>query len=301
MQLGHNTVVVALGLALLGASAGGIGAFALARREALTVDAVGHATLPGVAGAFLLGTALGVEARSLPWLLAGAACSAVCGLGALHALVSRTRLAQDAAVGAVIGSFFGVGVVLLGLAQRQPGSEPAGLDRLVFGQAATLGRADAWFLLGLAGLCLLGLGLTRRLLAVTAFSPELAVAQGFSPRRASGVLFGLVGAVCLAGLPTVGMLLVLGLLVLPAAGARLWVERHGAWVLLSALAGASCALLGALLSLRLEAAPTGPSVVLCCAAFLALGLLASPRRGALAVHVRRRRLAERLARAGDAG
>jgi zinc/manganese transport system permease protein len=90
------------------------------------------------------------------------------------------------------------------------------------------------------------------------------------------------------------MLLVIGLLVLPAAGARLWVERWPAWVALSTVSGALCATLGAVWSRWAERTPTGPAVILCCGAFLFLGLILSPHRGVLAVQRRRSRLRREL-------
>ncbi|HYD65656.1 metal ABC transporter permease, partial [Azospirillum sp.] len=113
LQAGFNTAVVVAGTAALGLAAGMVGTFLLLRRRALISDALSHATLPGIAAAFLLGVALGVPGRSLPLLLAGAAVSGVLGVLTIQALVRFTRLTEDSAIGAVLATAFGLGVVLL--------------------------------------------------------------------------------------------------------------------------------------------------------------------------------------------
>ncbi|MEL7172717.1 MAG: metal ABC transporter permease, partial [Pseudomonadota bacterium] len=113
LQAGYNAALVAVGAALLGLAAGAGGTFLFLRKRALVSDAVAHATLPGICLAFIAMASLGGDGRSLPGLLAGSAVTAVLGLLAVQWMVSRTRLAEDAAIGAVLSVFFGLGVVLL--------------------------------------------------------------------------------------------------------------------------------------------------------------------------------------------
>ena len=111
LQAGYNAALVSIGAALLGFAAGSSGTFLFLRKRALVSDAVAHATLPGVGIAFMLMTAFGADGRSLIGLLAGSAASAWIGLVLIEWIARRTRLAEDTAIGAVLGVFFGAGIV----------------------------------------------------------------------------------------------------------------------------------------------------------------------------------------------
>ncbi|WP_370273730.1 metal ABC transporter permease, partial [Pseudooceanicola nitratireducens] len=117
MDLGYNTLLVATGAGLLGIAAGVTGAFLYLRKRSLVSDAISHATLPGVALAFIFMVALGGEGRNLVGLLGGAALSSLAGLAVVQWLTRRTRLGEDAAIGAVLSVFFGFGIVLLTVIQ----------------------------------------------------------------------------------------------------------------------------------------------------------------------------------------
>ncbi len=126
---GYNTTVVMLGAAALGAAAGAVGVFAMLRRRALVADAIAHATLPGVALGFLAAVALGFPGRSLPFLMGGAALTALAAALAILAIRSRTRLPEDTAIASVLATFFALGIVLLTVIQTlrtgdRPGSTP---------------------------------------------------------------------------------------------------------------------------------------------------------------------------------
>jgi len=117
LGLGYNATLVTLGAMLLGMAAGVGGTFLFLRKRALVSDAISHATLPGVALAFMVMVALGGDGRNLVGLLAGAAASAGAGLLILSWLSRHTRLSEDAAIGAVLSVFFGFGIVLLTVIQ----------------------------------------------------------------------------------------------------------------------------------------------------------------------------------------
>ena len=136
LQLGYNASLVAVGAMLLGVSAGAAGTFLFLRKRALVSDAVSHATLPGVAIAFMVMVAFGGDGRWVPGLLIGSALSAWVGLWVLDRLVARTRLAEDAAIGVVLSVFFGFGVVLLTVIQTLGTGRQAGLESFLLGSTA---------------------------------------------------------------------------------------------------------------------------------------------------------------------
>src|SRR6056297_2190863 len=148
LQAGWNATLVALGAALLGAAAGGAGAFIFLRKRALVSDAVAHATLPGVALAFIVMVALGGDGRSLAGLLLGSAITAGIGLVTIQWIVARTRLTEDAAIGAVLGVFFGIGIVLLTVIQTMSSGRQAGLEDFLLGSTAGMLRQDALVIAG---------------------------------------------------------------------------------------------------------------------------------------------------------
>ncbi|NDW45931.1 metal ABC transporter permease [Ruegeria sp. PrR005] len=294
LQLGYNATLVAVGATLLGISAGVTGTFLFLRKRALVSDAISHATLPGICLAFLLMVALGGDGRSLPGLLAGSALSAWIGLLCLNWLTRNTRLAEDAAIGAVLSVFFGFGIVLLTVIQTLGAGRQAGLEGFLLGSTAGMLWADA-LVIALGGAATLALILLiRRPMTLVAFDPEYAAARGVPVHRVDLAMMGLVMAVTVVGLKIVGLILIVALLIIPPVTARFWTERSDRVVLLSGLTGGLAGYLGAAISASAPNLPTGPIIVLVAFAFFALSLLVAPGRGVLAALLRHFRFQRRV-------
>lgn len=279
LQLGYNATLVTIGAALLGMAAGVGGTFLFLRKRALVSDAISHATLPGVALAFMLMVALGGEGRNLVGLLSGAAISAAIGLLLVSWLSSRTRLAEDAAIGSVLSVFFGFGIVLLTVIQTMSAGQQAGLEGFLLGSTAGMLRADALVIAGSAAVTLLLVSLMRRPLTLASFDPDYAISTGQNVARTDLAMMGLVLAVTVVGLKIVGLILIVALLIIPPVTARFWTERTDHVVLISGLLGGLSAYIGAALSAALPDVPTGPIIVLVGFGFFALSLLLAPGRG----------------------
>lgn len=294
LQLGYNATLVAVGATLLGISAGVTGTFLFLRKRALVSDAISHATLPGICLAFLVMVALGGDGRSLPGLLAGSALSAWIGLLCLNWLTRNTRLAEDAAIGAVLSVFFGFGIVLLTVIQTLGAGRQAGLEGFLLGSTAGMLWADA-LVIALGGAATLALILLiRRPMTLVAFDPEYAAARGVPVHRVDLAMMGLVMAVTVVGLKIVGLILIVALLIIPPVTARFWTERSDRVVLLSGLTGGLAGYLGAAISASAPNLPTGPIIVLVAFAFFALSLLVAPGRGVLAALLRHFRFQRRV-------
>lgn len=276
LQAGYNAALVSLGAALLGAAAGGAGAFLTLRRRALMSDAMAHATLPGIGLAFLLMVAMGGEGRFLPGLMLGAGLTAALGLWSVQAL-SR-RLPEDTATGAVLSSFYGFGIVLLTVIQGWGQGRPAGLETVLLGSTAGMLRAEALTIALGGAAVLIALAALRRPLALVAFDPLQARMMGLNPRVMDGLLMALVLAVVLVGLNVTGLILIVALLVTPAVTARLWMQSVGGTALLSAAIGAACGYVGAAISAALPDVPTGPVIVMLAASGFAISLILRPAR-----------------------
>ncbi|MGI1663047.1 metal ABC transporter permease [Palleronia sp. KMU-117] len=296
LQLGYNATLVALGAALLGAAAGITGTFLFLRKRALVSDAISHATLPGVGLAFIVMVALGGDGRALPGLLAGSAISAGIGLLAVQALTRRTRLPEDAAIGAVLSVFFGFGIVLLTIVQSMSAGRQAGLEGFLLGSTAGMLRADALTIAVGGALALAAVLILRRPMTLVCFDPGYAAATGVDTRRIDLAMMALVMAVTVVGLKVVGLILIVALLIIPPVTARFWTERSDRVIVLAGAIGAASGYAGAAISASAPALPTGPIIVLIAFGAFVLSLLLSPRRGVLAAVLRYRRFQRRVHR-----
>jgi len=294
LQLGYNATLVAVGATLLGVSAGVTGTFLFLRKRALVSDAISHATLPGVCLAFKVMAGFGADGRNLLGLLGGSALSAWVGLLCMNWLTSRTRLSEDAAIGAVLSVFFGLGVVLLTIIQTMGVGRQAGLEGFLLGSTAGMLWADA-MIIAVGGAATLVLVLIiRRPMLMVAFDPEYAAARGMQVTRVDLAMMGLVMAVTVVGLKIVGLILIVALLIIPPVTARFWSQRSDRVVLISGMAGGLAGYLGAAVSASAPNLPTGPIIVLVSFAFFALSLFFAPVRGVLAAVLRHRRFQRRV-------
>ncbi len=293
---GYNAALVGIGAALLGIAAGAAGSFLYLRKRALVSDAVAHATLPGIGLAFLAMVAFGGDGRNLLGLLAGSAVSATAGLLAVDWMTRRTRLSEDAAIGAVLSVFFGAGVVLLTVIQSVGAGRQAGLEGFLLGSTAGMLFQDAVLIALGGGAAVLAVLLLRRPMTVVAFDAEFAAASGQNVRRIDLAMMGLVLAVTLIGLKLVGLVLIVALLIIPPVTARFWTQRTDRMVAIAGGLGGVAGYLGAAISASAPALPTGPIIVLVAAGLFALSLLVAPARGIAAALWRRRRFGRRVHR-----
>ncbi|MBY5933186.1 metal ABC transporter permease [Tateyamaria omphalii] len=282
LQLGYNATLVAIGACLLGIASGVAGTFLFLRKRALVSDAISHATLPGVGLAFVIMVAMGGEGRSLLGLLLGAGVSAAIGLLCVQWLTRRTRLGEDAAIGAVLSVFFGFGVVMLTVIQTMNAGRQAGLESFLLGSTAGMLRGDAILLAASAAAVLALVLILRRPLALAAFDPGYAEATGWSLPRIDLAMMGIVLVVTVVGLKVVGLILIVALLIVPAVTARFWTERADHVVIIAGIVGGLSGFVGAAVSATAPALPTGPIVVLVGFGIFLFSLLFSPRRGVLA-------------------
>ncbi len=268
---------VALGSALLGLVSGVLGVFAVLRRQSLLGDAISHAALPGVALAFLL------TGSKEPLVLAlGAIAAGWLATLLVLQVTGNTRIKPDAALGIVLAVFFGFGLLLLTFIQRLPDAAKAGLDKFLFGQAATLLGRDLVTMSALGGVALLLVLLFWKEFKLLTFDPDFGASLGYPARRLEILLITLMVIAIVVGIQTVGVVLMSAMLVAPAAAARQWTEKLNVMVLLAGLFGAGVGLVGALVSSVIPRLPTGPTVVVFMSVVVLFSLLFAPRRGLLA-------------------
>jgi manganese/zinc/iron transport system permease protein len=293
LRSGHNSAVVVLGAACLGIAGGTVGTFLLLRRRALVSDALAHATLPGLAVGFLVAVAVGLPGRTLPILLGGAVVSAILGALAIQALGRWSRLPEDAATAVVLSVFFGLGTVLVSWIQTLSVAGQAGLKTFLLGQTAAMQQGEAMAIAALALAGAAACALLFKEFRVVCFDPGFARAQGWPVGAIDLVLMALVTFVTVIGLQTVGLVLIVAFLIVPAAAARFWTDRLTTMLVVAGAIGAASGWIGATLSALLPRMPAGAVIVLTAGVFFAASALFAPARGILAAAMRRgvRRLA----------
>ncbi|WP_022703074.1 metal ABC transporter permease [Pseudorhodobacter ferrugineus] len=279
LQSGYNATLVTLGAMALGLATGAVGAFLFLRKRSLVPDAMAHATLPGVGLAFLIMVAFGGEGRFLPGLLLGAGVSSLLGLWVLQGLVRGTRLPEDAAIGIVLSTFYGAGIVLLTFIQGLGAGRQAGLEGFLLGSTAGMLREDVYLIAGGGVLVLVALFVLRRVLIMVAFDPSYATVMGVRPAWVDAALMALVLAVVLLGIRVVGAILVVALLITPAVAARMWTDRVGVMVLIAAGIGGAAGYGGAALSAAVSGLPTGAVIVALVFLAFAISAVIAPKRG----------------------
>jgi manganese/zinc/iron transport system permease protein len=292
LQAGFNTTVVMLGAAALGIAAGAVGVFAMLRRRALVADAVGHATLPGVGLGFIVAVTLGLPGRSLPFLLGGAAITAILAGLAIQLIRDRTRLPEDTAIASVLAAFFALGIVLLTVIQTLRTGGQAGLDIYLLGATAGMLQHEA-IVLGIFSIVVAAIiALLFKELVLVAFDTEFATAHGFPVRAIDMAVLALVLAVVIVGLRIVGLVLIVALIVIPPAAARFWSDHAGRMTLIAAAIGAMSAYFGAAISAIHPHMPTGAVIVLTAFTILGISVFLGPARGLVPRAIGARRLRE---------
>lgn len=292
----HNTRLVVLGVAFLGATAGLIGSFLLLRKQSLLGDALSHATLPGIGIAFAVMTTLGFSGKSLPGLLLGATVTGLLGVLLVLAIRRTTRLKDDAAMGIVLSVFFGLGVAILKMVQKIPGVSAAGLDSFIEGSTASMVWSDLILIFVVLTVTTIVTILILKELTLLCFDSNFAASQGWPVLVLDIILMALVTAVTVVGLQAVGLILIIALLITPATAARFWTNRLGAMLILSAVIGAVSGWLGASISALYSNLPAGAIIVITAAAIFLISMIFGTARGVLPRYLRHLQLQKKVGR-----
>lgn len=265
---------VALGSALLGIVSGALGTFAVLRRQGLLGDALAHAALPGICLAFM------ITGEKTPILLMlGAAVSGWLGTLCLMYIIRHTVLDEDAALGIVLSVFFGFGIVLLTFLQRSGNANQAGLDKYLFGQAATLVAESVTTMSILGAFALAVVILLYKEFKLITFDSSFAASIGFGASWVNILLTFLIVIAVVIGLQTVGVVLMAAMLIGPAAAARQWTNRLDHMILISSAFGALSGVGGALVSVTESRLPTGPMIILALTLIVAISFAFGSARG----------------------
>ncbi|MFF2091811.1 metal ABC transporter permease [Paenibacillus sp. NPDC058174] len=279
---------------LVASCCGILGAFLVLRKMAMIGDAISHSVMPGIVIAFLLSG----SRDSMLMLFA----AMVCGLLAVFLIQTfqQSGIQSDASIGVVFTALFALGVLLVSLFARQVHLDQ---DAILYGEIAyvhwnvwevngvNLGPKAVW-LLGVTFVVIVAvIGLFYKQFKLCAFDPALAAACGIPVALFHYLLMGLVSMATVSSFESVGAILVVGLLIIPAATAYLLTDRLGRMIVLSALVGIASTFLGYGAAVVLDASIAG--CIVCAAGLLFIAaFLFSPSHGYIAKKLRMRKLIE---------
>ena len=292
----YNTRIVLWGTTTLGLAAGIAGTFLLLRKRSLLGDVVGHASLPGVAIAFLIMELHEPQSgKWLPGLLIGASLSGIAGMISTVIIRTCTRIKEDAALAITLGGFYGLGIVLFTIIQKLPTGSQAGLANFIYGNTATITQSEVDLIWRVAIVAIVAAGLLFKEFGLLCFDEQFAASQGWPVVLLDLILMGLVVAVCVIGLRSVGLLLVVALLIIPAASARFWTEKLSHMTLCAAVIGVVSCYMGAVSSALFSRLAAGAVIVLTGSVMFCVSLYFGTRRGVLLRWYTRRQLNQRIA------
>ena len=258
--------------ALVGGVCAILSSYLMLKGWSLIGDALSHAIVPGVAGAYMLG---------LPFSV-GAFFSGGLAAAAMLFLTQRTKLREDAVFGLIFTSFFGLGLFMVSL-------EPTAINiqTIIMGNILAVTPEDTLQLVIIAVVTLAVMAVIWKDLLVAFFDETHARSVGLNPKLLRGVFFTLLAACAVAAMQTVGAFLVIAMVVTPGATAYLLTDRFGRLVCIAVAVGTLSSLLGAYLSFFTNGATGGVIVVLQTIVFL-VAFVFAPKHGILATRRRAR-------------
>lgn len=269
--------VVALGTGMLGLISGVVGTYVTLRKESLLGDALSHSALPGIGIGFLL-----IQRKEFVVLLLGAVVSGLMATGLIQLMSKKSPVKFDSALSVVLSSFFGLGLVIMTIIQRNPNAQQAGLDSFIFGQASAMLTRDVWLIVGASMIMLLLISLFWKEFKIFTFDADYGKTLGFSSRWVNLLLSTMIVLTIILGLEAVGVILISALLIGPSVAARQWSDKLSVVMGLAGIIGAVSGAAGTMISTVGVRIPTGPTIVIVLSIIIVGSLLFSPKRGLIA-------------------
>ena len=255
----HNALITAI---VIGIVAGAVGCFIILRGMSLMGDAISHAVLPGVALSYILGINFFIGAITFG-LLASIIITYIKG---------NSIIKSDTAIGITFSSFLALGVILIGVANSS-----TDLFHILFGNILAVQDIDMWISIGVGIAVLLIITLFFKQLLITSFDPLLAQAMGMPVSFYHYLLMILLTLVSVTAMQSVGTILIVALLITPAATAYLYANSLKTMILLSSGLGALASVLGLFIGYSFNVA-AGSSIVLTSALIFLTSFFIAPKQ-----------------------
>lgn len=255
----QNALVTAI---VIGIVSGAVGCFIILRGMSLMGDAISHAVLPGVALSFILGINFFVGA-----IVFGLFSSMI-----ITFIRGNSIIKGDTAIGITFSSFLALGVILIGLARSS-----TDLFHILFGNILAVQDSDKWITIWVSVAVLIVIILFFKELLITSFDPQMAKAMGMKVNFYHYLLMILLTLVSVTAMQSVGTILIVAMLITPAATAYLYVNSLKSMILLSSTLGAVTSVLGLFLGTSFNVA-AGSSIVLTSAVIFVISFFISPKQ-----------------------
>ncbi|KRM23405.1 metal ABC transporter permease [Latilactobacillus graminis] len=256
---------------MVGIMSGIVGSFIILRGMSLMGDAISHAVLPGVAIAYMLGINV----------LLGASVFGILAALLIGFVATHSKIKTDTSIGVVFSAFYALGFILISLAESA-----TNLHHILFGNILAVSDQDIMTTAIVLGLVILFVSFFFKELLITSFDTTYAQTYGLKTQVLHYGLMLVLTLVTVSALQTVGIILVVAMLITPAATAFLWTDRLVVMLFLAAGIGALAAISGLYFSYTLNWA-SGPAIVLAAAVLFAFSFICSPKQGFLKWHPRR--------------
>ena len=247
---------------MVGIMSGIIGSFIILRGMSLMGDAISHAVLPGVAVAYMLGINI----------LLGASVFGVLAALLIGFVASRSKIKTDTSIGVVFSAFYALGFILISMAESS-----TNLHHILFGNILAVSDSDIMTTAVVLGLVILFVVVFYKELLVTSFDETYARTYGLKVQVIHYALMLVLTLVTVSALQTVGIILVVAMLITPAATAFLWTDKLNIMLVLSAVVGMISAIPGLYFSYTFNWA-SGPAIVIVAASLFALSFVFSPKQ-----------------------
>ena len=248
---------------MVGISAGIIGSFIILRGMSLMGDAISHAVLPGVALSYMLGSSYIIGAT-----IFGMASAALIGFVTKH-----SRLKNDTAIGIVFSAFFALGIILISFARSS-----TDLYHILFGNVLAVRDSDMFLTAAVLVIVLIAVLLFYKQLKLTSFAPTIAKSYGWNISAINYGLMFLLTLVAVTSLQTVGTILVIAMLITPAATAYQLTDKLLVVIVLSTVFGTISSIAGLYFSYTYNL-PSGATIVMAAAVFFIVAFIFAPKKG----------------------
>ena len=248
---------------MVGISAGIIGSFIILRGMSLMGDAISHAVLPGVALSYMLGSSYIIGATVF-----GMMSAALIGFVTKH-----SRLKNDTAIGIVFSAFFALGIILISFARSS-----TDLYHILFGNVLAVRDSDMFLTAAVLVNVLIAVPLFYKQLKLTSFAPTIAKSYGWNISAINYGLMFLLTLVAVTSLQTVGTILVIAMLITPAATAYQLTDKLLVMIVLSTVFGTLSSIVGLYFSYSYNL-PSGATIVMAAAVFFIVAFIFAPKKG----------------------
>ncbi|MYL50452.1 iron chelate uptake ABC transporter family permease subunit [Halobacillus litoralis] len=248
---------------MVGIICGVIGCFIILRGMALMGDAISHAVLPGVAISYMFGINF----------FFGAVFSGVITAIAIGFVTQNSRIKHDTSIGIMFTAAFAAGIIIITMLKSS-----TDLYHILFGNVLAVRASDMWITLGIGVVILAAVYLFYKELLVTSFDETMGAAYGLPVRLIHYFLMTLLTMGTVASLQTVGIVLVVAMLITPAAAAYLLTDRLWVMIFLASGIGVLSSVIGLYFSFTYNLA-SGATIVMAATAIFVLVFLFSPKHG----------------------